>query len=409
MKILDQFKNESPKFKKNLFFLLLAYCCVLFNYPLIRASSTALFFEAYGAKSSPEAWIWSVLALVIAIFVSNYLQTKFHIQRVFGILTLFTVAVFGLGYIFFLNGLAKFPAYTFFVWKEVYIVLQVHLILAYFNNLFDKDSFKKLIGPIGAIGSLGGVLGGLLTTHLSDSFGTSAVVLAGVIVVGLAAIFFLLTTNMEKLREVKEKPVSPLRSLGDSNTRNYVLLIIAMVALTQFIVNILDFKFNLGLESALGNKDERTSYLGHIYTITNALTFAFQFILLPLVLPRIKDQTLHLFIPFSYLLFGMIYSFFGGAPSFIFLASFYIYMKASDYSLFSAGKELLYQPLRVEQKYGAKYLTDMLAYRCAKALIAFVLIYFQSSLILDYMALSFILIWVLVVFMIFQKQRHITN
>jgi AAA family ATP:ADP antiporter len=408
MKILEDYRSSSPEFKKNFGLILLAYFFVLFNYPLIRASSTSLFFDAYGAKSSPEAWIWSVLSLTLTIFISNKLQTKLVIQKVFAVFTVFTTLLFSIGFVLFEQGM-KLPAYSYFVWKEVYIVVQVHLILAYCNIFFSKDQFKKMVGPVGAIGSIGGVLGGLLTTYLSQKFGTGSVVWAGQLFVFLPALFFYRTPGIVKPQELEEKKESPLSSLKESQTRNYVLLIISMVALTQFIINIIDFRFNLGFEAAISDKEQRTAYLGNIYTITNALTFAFQFVLLPLILPRIKDRSLHLFIPVSYLLCGMLYSFFGGGLNFIFLASFYIYVKACDYSLFSAGKELLYQPLRSEQKYGAKYLTDMLAYRMAKALIAIVLIYFQSSLMLDYMGLTFILMWLIVVFQIFKRQRQLTN
>lgn len=408
MKLVEEFRSGSPEFRKSLGFILLAYFFVLFNYPLIRASSTSLFLEAYGAKSSPEAWIWSVLSLTITIFISNKLQTHFVIQKVFAIFTVFTTLLFSVGFVLFDQGY-KLPAYSYFVWKEVYIVVQVHLILAYCNIIFSKDMFKKMVGPVGAIGSIGGVLGGLLTTYLSQKFGTTAVVWVGQVFVFLPALFFFVTPSVLKPQDLKEKNESPLSSLKAPETRSYVLLIIAMVALTQFIINIIDFRFNLGFEAAVADKEQRTAYLGNIYTITNGLTFVFQFLLLPLILPRIKDRSLHLFIPLSYLACGMMYSFFGGGIHFISLASFYIYVKACDYSLFSAGKELLYQPLRAEQKYGAKYLTDMLAYRMAKALIAIVLIYFQSSLILDYMGLTFILMWLIVVFQIFKRQRQLTN
>ncbi len=408
MKILEDYKNADPKFKKNLGLILLSYFFVLFNYPLIRASSTSLFLEAYGAKSSPEAWIWSVLSLTATIFISNKLQTRFSIQKVFFIFTAFTTILFSIGFGLFSQGM-KLPAYSYFVWKEVYIVVQVHLILGYCNNFFPKDLFKKMVGPVGAIGSLGGVLGGLLTSYLSQNFGTNSVVITGIIFVFVPSLFFFSTPSFLNISGDKKNTESPLKSIQEPNTGSYVVLIIAMVALTQFIINIIDFRFNLGFEVAVADKEQRTAYLGHIYTITNALTFAFQFLLLPLILPRIKDRNLHLFIPVSYLFCGVLSSFISPSAGFIFLSSFYIYVKACDYSLFSAGKELLYQPLRVEQKYGAKYLTDMLAYRMAKALIAVVLIYFQSSLILDYMGLVFILLWLIVVFMIFKRQRQLNH
>jgi AAA family ATP:ADP antiporter len=130
--------------------------------------------------------------------------------------------------------------------------------------------------------------------------------------------------------------------------------------------------------------------------------------LLPMLLPRISEKSLHFFIPVSYLLClgGLLLS---AGHTLIPVAMFYIYLKASDYSLFSAGKELLYQTLRPEQKYGAKYLTDMLVYRLSKALIAAVLIYLQSSLMLNMMMTGFLLIWLVLVVRIFGIYRRLFN
>jgi AAA family ATP:ADP antiporter len=89
------------------------------------------------------------------------------------------------------------------------------------------------------------------------------------------------------------------------------------------------------------------------------------------------------------------------------VAMVYIYVKASDYSLFSAGKEILYQPLKNAQKYGAKYLTDMLVYRTSKALVAAVLIYLQTSTILNVMMIGLIFLWMMMVIRLFRLQRNL--
>jgi AAA family ATP:ADP antiporter len=89
------------------------------------------------------------------------------------------------------------------------------------------------------------------------------------------------------------------------------------------------------------------------------------------------------------------------------VAALYTYFKAADYSLFSAGKELLYQPLSRLQKYGAKYLTDMLVYRAAKAMVAAVLIYVQSSTMLNMLMLIFLVLWTGLVLRLFQLHRRL--
>jgi AAA family ATP:ADP antiporter len=404
MSFFSLIKKNDPSFKKNLGFFFLAYFLVLFNYPLIRASTTSLFFEAYGAKSSPAAWAWAVVFLSVSIFICNRLQKSRNVQKVFMFASLFSALIFFGGNLSHLQE-NKIFAYLSFIWKEICIVIQVHLLLGYANNYFKKEDFKYLVGPVGAIGSLGGILGGLLTSYLSTHYGTRAVLDVGVLFVLLPFFSFLGTQNIQSVQEQKNSPVS---SLNTPELRRYVLLICGMVASAQFIINIADFKFNLAFEKVIPTSDLRTAYLGDIYTWTNALTFLFQFLILPFLLPRLSEKKLHLFIPLSYMLCLLLMNL-GGHIGLWPIAGLYVYFKAADYSFFSAGKELLYQPLASAQKYGAKYLTDMLVYRASKASIAVLLIYLQSSFILDMMMGAFLLIWLLIVVKLFGLHQKLFN
>ena len=397
MKIIEILKSSNKDFKKNLILFFIAYFFVLFNYPLIRAATTSIFFENHGAKSTPGAWVWAVIFLSFSIFICNKIQKTKSVQFVF------TVASIASALIFFAGMLPTF-GYFPFIWKEIYIVLQIHLLLAYANNFFPKDLFKLLIGPLGAIGSFGGVLGGLFTTYLSANWGTLAVLQVGVVFVALPIVFFIKTKILFKSEEEKKK--TPLASLDSPSVKKYVFYIAGIVALTQFIINIVDFKFNMAFEAAVPTKDLRTTYLGQIYAWTNAVTFFFQFVILPYALVRITERKLHFLIPLSYLICILVLMF-SGQFGLAAVAGIFIYFKASDYSFFSAAKELLYQPLSLSQKYGAKYLTDMLVYRASKATIGILLIYLQSSFILDIMMLSFLLVWILIVFKLFELHKKL--
>lgn len=404
MKITDLLKSDDQRFGKNLWLFLGAYFLVLFNYPLMRASTTTLFFDAYGAKSTPVAWLWAVFFLIIAIYICNKLQSIFTVQKVFLATSLFSTFVF-LGSLIGAD-IFKYLPYGSFIWKDIYIVIQVHLLLAYANSSFSKEEFKVMVGPIGAVGSLGGVLGGLLTSYLSSQSGTNNVMLVGIVFVLAPALFFYGTPALKKLDEMRKNHSSPLASLNTLNLRKYVIYIAVIVALTQFIINIADFRFNLVFEQSYQDSSVRTEMLGHVYTITNLVTLIFQFLLLPFLLPRISEKNLHLFIPLSYLVCvgGLIW---GNGAGFVAVSALYIYFKAADYSLFSAAKEILYHPLATDQKYGAKYLTDMLMYRASKAMIAAVLIYLQSSTILNMLMIIFLTVWVIMVVRLFQLHRRI--
>lgn len=405
MKILDLLKNSDKDFKRNLSFFFFAYFLVLFNYPLVRASTTSVFFEAYGAKSSPAAWAWAVLFLSVSIYLCNRLQKERSVQFVFTAASLVSGIIFLSGNVSLLSE-NKLFAYLSFIWKEICIVIQIHLLLGYANNYFKKSDFKTLVGMVGAAGSLGGILGGLLTSYLSANGGTSLVLYVGTFFVVFPVLFFLPTKRLAIQQQEQHK--SPVASINTPQLKEYVFYICTMVALAQFIINIADFKFNLAFELAVPTRDLRTAYLGNIYTYTNGLTFIFQFLLLPFILPRVTERNLHLFIPISYL-FCVMALMLGSQIGVLPIAMLYIYFKAADYSFFSAGKELLYQPLQSVQKYGAKYLTDMLVYRCSKALIALILIYLQTSFILDMMMVGFLFIWLTIVMKLFSLHRKLFN
>lgn len=389
-------------FNRNLNFFLLSYFSVLLNYPFVRASSTTFFFEAFGAKSSPTAWLWGVLFLSLAVYVSNRLQTIWSVQKVFLWVSAFSFLTFAASAAAHLSGMKAF-AYVPFIWKEIYIVLQVHLLLAYFNSTFRKEDFKVLVGLVGGVGSVGGIIGGWLTSYLADRFGTAVVMGVGDLFVLLPGIFFLGTTRL--FTRPEEKAESPLSSFTPEIGR-YVATIALIVAFTQFIINIADFNFHLVFEANVTDSNGRTSYLGNVYMLTNAVTFIFQFLVLPWVLLKVSERSFHLFIPLSYLA-GLILLLVGGGQGVLPMATYFTYLKASDYSLFSAGKELLYQPLTVKQKYGAKYLTDMLVYRTAKALIAAVLIYLQTSSILNALMVLFLFAWIYLIIRLFRIHRQL--
>jgi AAA family ATP:ADP antiporter len=400
MKILNLFKELDSVKKRALVFILLSYFCVLFNYPLVRAASTTFFFEAYGAKSTPFAWLWGILFLSLAVYLSNALQARYSVQRVFFINSILSVIIFSVGTIgFYFDG----DAFTYlpFIWKEIYIVLQVHLILGYSNNFFKGSDFKTLIGVVGGVGSIGGIFAGALTSVVARNLGTEIVMWIGVLFVFLPALLFLKTPLLVK--GIEDKARTPLATFNKP-LKKYVGYIATLVVLAQIVINIADFNFHLVFEKEILDPSLRTSRLGDIYMYMNLVTFFLQFLVLPTVMLRVSEKNFHYFVPTSYLIL-LVFILCFSQSGLVALSLFFIYLKASDYSLFSAGREILYQPLSINQKYGAKYLTDMLVYRMAKAFIALVLIYIQSAFILNLVMITCLLVWIFLVSGLFKQHK----
>jgi len=400
-------KDLDPSFKRNATYIFLTYFFILFSYPIVRSSVGAIFYEHYTSSDYSFATFNSILALIFIINFSNQAQEKLGVRFLFSIICMLTTLTL-LGSYFFLDTGLKWMAYVLFATKEIYIVLLIHITLAYANSKFTLEQIKRLYGPLGAAGSIGGIIGGQLTSVVAKSYGTNVVFFVSVFSIMLCLIPFILTEKSEHKEIEKDESVTPIRTIG--NIKKYVFLIASIVAVTQWVIFIADLQFNIVFESIVQNKNERTSYLGEIYTIINAVALFIQFIVLPIIMVRLSVKSIFFFIPLFYMLLVFGGLGLGGAILYV-VAGVFISMKAIDYSVSSIVKEVMYHPLSRLQKYGAKYITDMFVYRSSKAIIAFIFaIYTTKNMTnLNILQALLILLWVWIVALLFKEQKRISN
>jgi len=90
-------------------------------------------------------------------------------------------------------------------------------------------------------------------------------------------------------------------------------------------------------------------------------------------------------------------------------------IKACDFSLFGVLKEMLYIPLSQEEKFQAKAIIDVFAYRSAKAVASCLILLLPAvgiAQILNYLswgALFSLLLWALSVYKMFQLKEKSTG
>ena len=159
--IHTEFLNLEQKDRKSILLVAFNLFFVLFSYPMIRSVSTAIFVDYYGAKNTPWVWILSVVGLAISVSLFNKWQKKRSVFFLYSNISIITTILFVVFNILYKLGY-NFVAYPFAIWKEVYIILLVHLSIGYLNSKVDYRVAKLTYGPLGALGSLGGVLGGSL-------------------------------------------------------------------------------------------------------------------------------------------------------------------------------------------------------------------------------------------------------
>ena len=402
---IQTIKSISGKDKKNLFFVALSLFCVLFSYPITRSTTTSIFLQSHGAKNSPVVWLYSVIGLTIVVFLFNKFQKQLKVHKLFYAVGILSAVIFSALAWGFFHG-SEWMAYPLYVWKEIYIVLLVHLLFGYLTNSMSYEVAKVLYGPIGAMSSLGGVVGGVFTSWATKNYSTLEILIIGILPIVLSGVAFYFTNkniNIVELQKEEEKS-SPLKSIG--NIKTYVFLIGAIITFSQFFINLANFKFNILFESVVTEQINKTDYLGKLYSMVNLVSFLVQILLIPVLLRFVKLKIVHHLIPLLYLVVSI--SCFGIASgSMIFVASAFVIFKGVDYSLFSTAKELLYFPLSPSQKYGAKYINDIVIYRFAKGLISLILIKIQMESAVTWMMYLSLVIWLILLIPLFKHEKNI--
>lgn len=350
---------------------------ILFSYPIIRSTVTAIFLNDFGAEKTPLVWLFSIIGLTISITFYNKFQVKLSLQKLFLITAILSFLFFAFS-ILAIHYQLKWWAYPLFVWKEIYIVLLVHLTLGYINSVLREDQAKVFYGPFGAISSFGGILGGLLTSSLTYSFKSPAILFIGSVVMAFSGIIMMFTSREFSLAKDKDHrgKESPLHSINQ--VKKYVFLISLMILLSQFVINLANFKFNLLFNELVTEQIDKTRTLGQIYAAINFVSLIFQIVVIPLTFQFFHIVTVHKFIPIFYGVIAFLGLYLGSGILWPVAISFILF-KGIDYSLFSASKEILYFPLDARQRYGAKYISDMVVYRLGKGLISLLLVFFQGA------------------------------
>ena len=263
-KFIADFKaqaNLEPESKKTVISICSVMFTILFTYPLIRSTTTSMFLDAFGAKNTPVVWLYSIIGLTLCITLYNYFQVRLTAHKLYYWTCCLSV-------LFFLTGpwlveLSQLFIYPLFIWKEIYIVLLIHMSIGYLNNAVKEDQAKIFYGPIGAIGSLGGILGGVLGSNLTNSLNTDQILMTGALFLLVSIFFFGLSSGDFCLSKNKDNrgDVKPLQAIGE--VKDYVILMALIVLLSQFVINLANFKFNILFDALVESKREKQKKLKH--------------------------------------------------------------------------------------------------------------------------------------------------
>ncbi len=375
-KIKEIFSSFSHK---EIIFFLSAMACgflICADYAIIRPASNSLFIESYTAKGFPYAWIVAVPINFLVVFLYNRFLPKFGIFRMF----LLIGALIGCGNAFLAFFIKEAPslAFSFYIWKEIYVMLMLQQLWSVVHATLDLKRAKYLYGILFGIGGLGGVCGSFIPGFFAILFGSENLLFFSLpIYTVLSFFFFHLLKNSTMPPLVFSETKVAFSALKNIRTSPILLFILLTVVLMQTSSTLIDFQFNAYLEKIFPVQDLRTQYVGRVMGLVNLATIFLQFVGSLLFVRFLGLQKSHFTIP---LLLGFNAVAFLISPVFGLITFSFGMIKSFDFSVFGILKEMLYIPLKVDEKFRAKAFIDVFAYRSAKAFASIFILLVQALL-----------------------------
>lgn len=393
-----------------IFFAMLSAMTICGEYAITRPTSNALFLTLFSVKAYPWVWLATVPLNLSVIYLYNRFLPTIGPLRILWTIALTTIVINSLSGLFY----SQFPALIFlqYAWKDIYILLMLKQLWSMIHSTISANRAKYLYGCIYGMGTIGAIAGSLIPGYLASLFGSERILLLTLPVYLVLLFAYTMAFKRSGVNNTSfEQDLTPNPRAGEAFSlirRSPVLIgALLLVIFMQVSAGLIEYQFNAHLELNILEKDLRTAYCGRISSIIGILSLSLQFIGGFLMIRTLGLRGSHFLIP---ILLCMSALFSLSMPTFAILSFSYVFLKAIDFSLFGLVREMLYIPLQLDEKFRAKAIIDVFAYRTSKAIISLGLLALQVVAgnyllaITSYASIGVFLAWLGVVALLFRKR-----
>ncbi len=365
----------SDQEKRFILAVMLAGFFISLEYGITRPVCTSLFISYYGPASIAKAWYVTVPINLLIVFLYNHFLPKWGCLKFF-ILIAFSAICMNTATAFF-NSLSFFQ----FIWKDIYILLVFKQLWSLIHSTMDTKKAKYLYGIIFGMGGIGSIVGGLIPGLLAVHIGSQKLMLSTIFIYTILSFLFYIAYKNSCFDGNTETFKSDLDAKNGFfvffKGSKFVLFILLLVFFMQISTALLELQFNFFLAEKYPLLDYRTQFSGRFTSINYLVTTFFQFLGGYLVVRFLALKKAHLTVPFILGINSLGFFLF---PSFAMATYLFTAIKTLDFSVFGIIREMLYIPLKVDEKYRAKAFIDVFVYRSAKAFAPLFIFIFQFFL-----------------------------
>ncbi|HJR77009.1 MAG TPA: MFS transporter [Nitrospiraceae bacterium] len=334
------------------------FFCLLCGYYILRPVRDEMAIES-GVRHLPWMMTVTFLVLLFSTPVFGWLSARFPRRRLLPIVYLFFAANLLLFYVLMKTGIhSEWVARAFFVWLSVFNLFVVSVFWSFMVDLFSADQGKRLFGMIAAGGSVGALVGPLVTAVSTYVFPVANLMM-------LSAMMLLICvwcirrldvwarTHTEDREREAERPIGGgvLAGMRLALSSPYLAGIAGYVALLAMTATVLYLEQAQVVGSLIPSPLERTRLYATIDVSVSALTFLTQ----TFATSRVPLRIALMLLPAASLIGFALLS---AIQTVALFAAFIIIRRVSEYALAKPGREVLFTIVSREEKYKAKNFID---------------------------------------------------
>ena len=317
-----------------------------------KAARDGIFLGTYDAAQLPRAMIAAAILSIFAVVVVTWAMRRFGVGKCVPTLFAVSAALF-LTEWWLVNAAPKVGAAALFGHVGALGALLISGFWSLVTDTFDARSARKHLGIIGMGATFGGLVGGVAAERLASIVGAPPLLL---VLAGAQLVCAVLCLQMAPSKAAPTEAAADPASDTRTERNRYVYDLGFLVILLAVSAGLLDFLLKSQAEAYFGNRDQLTRFFGLFYTGTALLAFLLQAVLGRTALERLGLGVTAAVLPITLIVGGVGFVLVPSLVAAIMGRGGEIVTRSS---LFRSAYELMFAPLRTEQRNRVKAWIDV--------------------------------------------------
>ena len=359
--------------------LFLFFFLIIAIFQMLKPLKGGLFVQHYGADLELYAKMGNIFVAVFGVMVFTTLYKKLQRQQMIYVLSLFFMGAF------LLMPLALREPGPITIWGFYFLVdmeaaMMVAAFWAYLTDIANTHQAKRLFGPIGVGGVLGGWFGISVAKLFLEKLGAEGLLVLSAAFMGIIILVIFATERfIRRSHEFRPTAVSlivPAPSEPDTKRygildgarlvlkSNYLLAVVAIVVSYEIASQLMDYQFKLVAEG-FSNVQETQAFFTNIYFYANMLSVVAQLFLVSIVMRKFGLGTALLILPLAIVVSSLGFLV---TEALLAISLMVIFDNGLNYSVQQTARESLFVVTSSEEKYIARAFINIFVQRLAKGI-----------------------------------------